>query len=264
MKNKLINKTLKYALLVAGLTSLPAMAHIGYGGRNFGTFTGNDVASSTISNQSASGWHGWVDGTDADWGDSHRVRAFRFTLENDADVKIAFQEQVWGTAVGGIMPGFSLYKGLAHVSPFASDHDFAVGSIAIRDTVGGVGLTEGSFRALTDWSITNDNNDPASAFTYIGHAYDGTGIDYGTGIIPGADGLADHSVSKVFHLTAGNYSIFVGGTDYLNVSAPFTSLGITGMVSVVPEPETYAMLLAGLGLLGASVSRRRSVQNECV
>lgn len=256
MKNKLINKTLRYALFAVGLTSVPAMAHIGYTGRNFGSFTGTEAASTTITNQAASGWHGWADGTDADWGDSHRVRAFRFTLENDADVKISFKEQVWGTAVGGIMPGFSLYKGLAHVAPFAADHDFAPGSEAIRDAVGGVGLTEGSFRALTDWSITNDNNDPASVFTYVGHAYDGLGIDYGTGVIPGADGLADHSVSKVFHLTAGDYSIFVGGTDYLNSSAPFTSLGIEGMVAVVPEPETYAMLLAGLGLLGFSVRRR--------
>lgn len=262
MKNKLINKTLKFTLLAVGLTSVPAMAHIGYGGRDFGSFTGTAVASSTITNQAASGWHGWIDGTDADWGDSHRTRAFRFTLENDADVKISFKEQAYVTPTGasviaGIMPGFSLYKGLAHVAPFAADHDFAVGSIAIRDAVGGVGLTEGSFRALTDWSITNDNNDPASVFTYVGHAYDGLGIDYGTGVIPGADGLADHMVSKIFHLTAGDYSIFVGGTDYLNSSAPFTALGIEGMVAVVPEPETYAMLLAGLGLIGFSVSRRR-------
>lgn len=256
MKNKLINKTLKFTLLAVGLTSVPAMAHIGYGGRDFGSFTGTAAASNTITNQAATGWHGWVDGTDADWGDSHRLRAFRFTLENEADVKISFKEQVWGTAAGGIMPGFSVYKGLAHLAPFAADHDFAVGSIAIRDAVGGVGLTEGSFRALTDWSLTNDDNDPASVFTYVGHAYDGS-VDYGTGVIPGGDGLADHMVSKVFHLTAGDYSIFVGGTDYLNSSAPFTSLGIEGMVAVVPEPETYAMLLAGLGLIGFSVSRRR-------
>ncbi|MBX9894448.1 MAG: FxDxF family PEP-CTERM protein [Nitrosomonas sp.] len=258
MKNKLINKTLKFTLLAVGLTSVPAMAHIGYGGRDFGSFTGTAAASSTITNQAATGWHGWIDGTDADWGDSHRLRAFRFHLDNDADVKISFKEQVWGTAVGGIMPGFTVYKGLAHLAPLAADYDTAPGSVAIRDAVGGVGLTEGSFRALTDWSITNDDNDPASVFTYVGHAYDGLGIDYGTGVIPGADGLADHAVSKVFHLTAGDYSIFVGGTDYFTASTPFPSLGIEGMVAVVPEPETYAMLLAGLGLIGFSVSRRQS------
>lgn len=256
MKKIVIKNTLKYALLLAGVTSLPAMAHIGYGGRDFGTFTGTSAASSTITNQAVTGWHGWIDGTDADWGDSHRLRAYRFHLDNDADVKISFKDQAFGTALGGINPGFSLYSGLAHLAPFKADYDSAAGSIAIRDAVGGVGLTEGSFRTLTNWSITNDDNDPASVFTYIGHAYDGS-VDYGTGVIAGGDGLADHFVSQVFHLTAGDYSIFVGGTDYFNSTTPFPSLGVTGVVSVVPEPETYAMLLSGLGLLGASTMRRR-------
>ena len=124
--------------------------------------------------------------------------------------------------------------------------------------MGGAGLTEGSFRTLTNWSITNDDNDPASVFTYIGSAYDGS-VDYGTGVIPGGDGLSDHQVAKVFHLTAGDYSIFVGGTDYASQSVrPLPSYGVEGMVSVVPEPETYAMLLAGLGLLGTSTMRRRN------
>ncbi|MDV6341239.1 FxDxF family PEP-CTERM protein [Nitrosomonas sp. Is35] len=263
MKETFVKSTLKYALLLAGLTSLPAMAHIGYGGRDFGSFTGTSAASSTITNQAVTGLHGWIDGTDADWGDSHRLRAYRFHLDNDADVKIAFQEQAFVTSAGasvaaGILPGFSVYRGLAHTAPFAADYDFATGSVAIRDAVGGVGLTEGSFRSLTDWSITNDNTDPASAFTYVGHAYDGS-VDYGTGVIAGGDGLADHFVSGVFHLTAGDYSIFVGGTDYFSSATPFPSLGVTGVVSVVPEPETYAMLLAGLGLIGFSASRRRKL-----
>jgi hypothetical protein len=31
-------------------------------------------------------------------------------------------------------------------------------------------------------------------------------------------------------------------------------------VSAVPEPETYTMLLAGLGLIGATVKRRKDKQ----
>ncbi|MDP1786449.1 hypothetical protein [Nitrosomonas sp.] len=34
-----MRNTFKYALLLIGMTSLPAMAHIGYSGRDFGTFT---------------------------------------------------------------------------------------------------------------------------------------------------------------------------------------------------------------------------------
>jgi hypothetical protein len=33
---------------------------------------------------------------------------------------------------------------------------------------------------------------------------------------------------------------------------------VLGEVSPAPEPESYAMLLGGLGLLGAMVRRRRS------
>jgi hypothetical protein len=79
-------------------------------------------------------------------------------------------------------------------------------------------------------------------------------------VIPGGDGVPDHMVSKTFHLAAGDYSIFVGGSDYANQSVlPQLQYGISGTVAVVPEPETYAMLLAGLGLMGAIVRRRKSI-----
>ena len=37
--------------------------------------------------------------------------------------------------------------------------------------------------------------------------------------------------------------------------------GVTGtlIAGVVPEPETYTMLLAGLGLMGAIIRRRKSI-----
>lgn len=269
-----MKKSLKYVLFVAGMTSLPAMAHIGYGttnpigGRDFGTFAGIIGETQTRSNNAATGNFGWIDGTDADWGDSHKLRAYRFHLDNEADVKISFQEQGYNstnvttgviTSVpGGLMPGFSLYSGLAHLTPLAADHDFAVGTVAIRDAVGGGGMTEGAFRALTTWSITNDNNDPASVFTYIGSAYDGSS-NYGTGIIPGGDGTLDHMVTKTFHLMAGDYSIFAGGADYADQTVALNhTYGVTGTVAVVPEPETYAMFMAGLGLLAAIGRRRKS------
>jgi len=40
----------------------------------------------------------------------------------------------------------------------------------------------------------------------------------------------------------------------------FLSLQYTAVTAAVPEPESYAMLLAGLGLIGAAVKRRKAKQ----
>lgn len=56
-------------------------------------------------------------------------------------------------------------------------------------------------------------------------------------------------------LPAGDYSFMVSGT------ATGSSGGIYSYVAVaqaIPEPETYALFLAGLGLLGAIARRRRT------
>ncbi|MDP3126696.1 MAG: PEPxxWA-CTERM sorting domain-containing protein, partial [Thiobacillus sp.] len=37
--------------------------------------------------------------------------------------------------------------------------------------------------------------------------------------------------------------------------------GAVNLAAAVPEPETYAMLLAGLGLVGAAVRRRKHCAN---
>jgi hypothetical protein len=265
-----MKKMLRYALVLAGATSLPTLAHVTYTGRNFGTFD-NISASSTLTGQAVPGNYGWIDGTDSDYGDSHKVRAYRFTLTEPTTVTLSFKEATSHvtdfqgnvfTSQLGLIPGFSLYQGLAHVAPEPSDHDSGVLSLANRP-----GDTEGSFRALTDWSIGNDPGNlngvpiPASLsfFKFIGDADDGTGY--------GSDRTLDHTVSKTFsNLGAGDYSVFVGGADYRaqditnpNLSAQY---GITGtlVVGVVPEPETYAMLLAGLGLgLIGTIVRRRTL-----
>ncbi|MBL0010255.1 MAG: PEP-CTERM sorting domain-containing protein [Nitrosomonas sp.] len=69
-------------------------------------------------------------------------------------------------------------------------------------------------------------------------------------------------VTQNFHLTAGDYTVFVGGSDYASQSVAAKLLGISGtlsVVSAVPEPETYAMLLAGLGLMSVMARRRKVI-----
>jgi hypothetical protein len=258
-----MKKMLQYALVAAGMISLPAVAHVGYTGRNFGTFD-DSYAVSTRSNQSVTGNYGWIDGTDPDYGDAHKTLAYRFTLLKPTDVTLSFESQAFASptpggapSLEGLLPGFSLYQGLAHVKPMGADYDSADISKASRPV-----NTEGAFRALNDWKIGNDpdtvNGIPASLsfFKYIGHAYDGIGS--------GSDGIVDGKVSHTFtDLAAGDYSVFMGGSDYMaqSMSNPnlLSKYGVTGALTtgVVPEPETYAMLLAGLGMMGAVIRRRK-------
>jgi len=262
-----MKNSLKYALIFAGLgtglASVPAIAHMSP--LNFGTFDGTSVATASILT-SVSGNSGWIDGTDADWSDTHKLAVYQFTLTSVADVQLSFEQAVAGGGCNGLTPGFSLFEGLVHApsSPGGPDHDYSDGSVFLRNTDSGGAITEGAFRALHDWRITNEADladIPPSVFSYIGHAYDGN-QDYGTGIIPGGDGLLDRMVTQNFHLTAGDYTVFVGGSDYASQSVAAKLLGVSGtlsVVSAVPEPETYAMLLAGLGLMGVMARRRKVI-----
>jgi hypothetical protein len=52
------------------------------------------------------------------------------------------------------------------------------------------------------------------------------------------------------------YDVFSGGVTQ-NGYALFTNAPLGGNVAAIPEPETYAMMLAGLGLLGFAARRRK-------
>ena len=67
-------------------------------------------------------------------------------------------------------------------------------------------------------------------------------------------GPTDIQVSLNSTLAAGNYYFTVQGT----ADGQLTNAGIyTFTAAAVPEADTYAMMLAGLGLVGYSVSRRK-------
>jgi hypothetical protein len=232
--------------------------------------------------QTVSSSFGWADATDDDWGDSHRGRFFRFSLDTAASVMISVERNAGGTGTAGtFLPAFSLFSGLAQrgnnegvqqgaaYRTEALAHDGAALSIASRPAG-----AEGSFRALTGWSIGNDPTyitagDPSSgilieprlaSFTYLGHAADGTSANFG--LAPGimGDGNADGFVTATIHgLAPGHYSLFVGGANYAaqTTEAPtYPTYGVNVSVQAVPEPSTWALLACGGAVMGVAFARR--------
>ena len=292
-------KSLNYLILtLAAACVAPSglRAHISYTGRDFGT----DPLSVTVSNQAASSAFGWADATDANWGDSHRGRFFRFTLTAPASIMISVTRGGSASETGTVdtfLPAFSLFSGLAQRAnnegvqqggtfrPEALAHDGAALSIqSLVDQFGsgnGSGLggsgKEGSFRALDNWSIGNDPTyvtagDATSGiliearlayFTYIGHAADGTSANFGhiSGIH--GDGTADGSVTATFpDLAAGDYSFFVGGANY---DAQLTETGPTYptyafTATVQTVPEPSTWALLACGGVALGAALRRKLR----
>ena len=284
------------AAAFATVFASPAFAHISYSGRNFGTIT---TSGSTIAGQAVSSSFGWADATDGDWGDSHRFRAFRFTLTDTQSVAITAQRQnlVTGTAPGQqtgnhdtLLPAFSVFSGLSHTSsPLAHDHS----SLSVEwlittfGTSAGTGLggsgKEGSLNALGAWSIGNSLTDyPAASsgsdslrsFSFAGYAADGSSTNFGAA--PGlvGDGNADGFVTTtLWNLAPGDYSIFVGGANYaaqLTENATFgaagnafPTYGLTVTVAPVPEPSAVVLgVIGSAGIYWITRRRLRHVRNQ--
>ena len=252
-------------LLAATLGCAPA--HVTYTNRDLGTFSpGNETRSATKSGTISSTF-GWAYSTDGDLGDSHRNRAFRFTLLNPGQVAISVQR----TGIDNILlPALSVYSGLTHLSPEALAHDGSPLSLSYLATLGGTQPKQGAFNALGDWSIGNDDvynvtgdSDsgvavPASlrSLIYQGNAADGTSANFGSAAGINGDGLADGFVTGTFNRPAGDFTIMVGGAGYLTTppAGPYTSYTADVTLSVIPEPS--AALLGALGAV-ALLRRRR-------
>ena len=61
------------------------------------------------------------------------------------------------------------------------------------------------------------------------------------------------------NLQAGDYYVMVGGNLVSDTSGSF---GGAVMLAPVPDPETYGMMLAGLGVLGFLARRRKQAANQ--
>jgi hypothetical protein len=82
----------------------------------------------------------------------------------------------------------------------------------------------------------------------VAHAFGGSGLDRFriTGIPPSANLDPNSPTAFVTDLT------FAGSGSFTGTMKPLTA--------PVPEPESWAMLIAGLGLIGTAVRRRKTVE----
>jgi hypothetical protein len=255
--------SLTLILLTANLTR----AHISYVARDLGTYDPLVVRSVALMSNTVSSDFGWASGTDANGGDSHKVRAFKFVMAASGTVTIQVQGLAFdrsGVPIAALgLPGFSVYRGLAHESPAQGDHDSSVISALWNDTTYGAGNWQGSFRALGDWKIGNDDGATfadLSSFTYMWNAADGTSAEYGGAAGIFGDGNADGMVIHTLTLDPGAYSIFVGGSKYydlLNTGGNTGTFGFSLTVATVPEPSSGTLLMAGLAAIAAAHRRIR-------
>lgn len=111
------------AVLFCGLS--PAPGHISVGGDRT-LNSGNPIDGGTYTNntRTVSSGFGWADATDSNWGDSHRLAPFKFTLASEQTVSIEVARRAAGTGPADtLLPAFTLFQTPAFV---ASTHDTSV------------------------------------------------------------------------------------------------------------------------------------------
>ena len=260
MKTQMNNIRISALIALASMT--PSHAHLTYTGRDFGTLDpGNETRSETRAANISSNF-GWAYSTDSDLGDSHRNRAFRFTLASAGEVSVSVQR-----GSNSLLPAFSIYSGLVHGAPF--DHDGSpITQAYLAGVFGAPGIAQGAFNALGDWKIGTDasvpdiitglyNYDELATFVYIGNVADGSSANYGSASGINGDAVADGFVTGTFSLAAGDYTLMVGGANLITPDLPtYPSYATNVTVSVVPE--TSVPLLTALSGLLVALRRRRA------
>ncbi|MDR4513096.1 PEP-CTERM sorting domain-containing protein [Nitrosomonas sp.] len=159
------------------------------------------------------------------------------------------------TGFGGEVPSGTVFSGTPHVFNGTGAQGDA-GTLWMQDGQGGNVLE------TLGYAVSNPAINVASAAwgeSVLAGAHD---VSVSNTFESGVTGITSASSATLDfdNLAAGWYAVYVGGTDSLSAGG-----GYDLVVSAVPEAETWAMLLAGLGLIGWRLrSQSREVESGMI
>lgn len=162
--------------------------------------------------------------------------------------------------------------GLVSHSALAADVSNPLQTITLDDNAGFFGglFTGGNagatFADRFSFTTTSTGDLTADLVSLSGNAKNGLDItgfslfDASGSILGGTQlstGLTDQWSLSYDNLTAGTYYVQVSGSVLSNASGKYYA---DIALAPVPEPETYGMMLAGLGVVGFMARRRKKAQ----
>jgi PEP-CTERM motif len=194
-----------------------------------------------------------------------------FILSSAAQAQVVFSDNFDANSLGlnAVPAGWTVTAGTVDIIGDPDYFNFIPGSGRFIDLDG----STGDAGILSKSLLLSGGTQYTASFQLAGNHRDGN-----TETVTGILGVGIGNTSSIFSLpqnagwtnyslvftptTTGAYVLSFGnsGGDNIGMLLDNVSVSVTsdvGVTSAVPEPETYAMLLAGLGLLGFAARRRK-------